>query len=201
MGVEAHQLTIPPDGYKVVHQAVPLEHIEEALRVIVSHQRLAGMTAEQAAGWVEDACWFPDLCAPDHPWHPALTKLRDPFNFEGEVWTQVLLQYPHPPGEPIVPPRFHVDAPPKGGRVYSRIIGVPLTVSDDYHGGIRFQDGTPVLVPGDAVVFGPRTPHSGGVNRSGQIRYAVYFRWVVAASWEAEYQDQADRDVASSARW
>jgi ectoine hydroxylase-related dioxygenase (phytanoyl-CoA dioxygenase family) len=34
------------------------------------------------------------------------------------------------------------------------------------------------LDAGDAVLLPPDLPHSGGVNRTGSIRYGVYFRWL-----------------------
>jgi hypothetical protein len=33
------------------------------------------------------------------------------------------------------------------------------------------------LDPVDAVVMSPILPRSGGTNRTGAIRYGVYFRW------------------------
>ena len=34
------------------------------------------------------------------------------------------------------------------------------------------------LDPGDAVMMSPAVWHSGGINRTGSIRYGVYFRWL-----------------------
>jgi ectoine hydroxylase-related dioxygenase (phytanoyl-CoA dioxygenase family) len=34
------------------------------------------------------------------------------------------------------------------------------------------------LDPGDAVAMTPDLEHSGGINRTGSLRYGVYFRWL-----------------------
>lgn len=162
----------------VMRGAVALDVVDEALRAVNTHMRLAGVTGRQARDWVESACWFPDLCSSEHPWYDALQALRAPFAFLGEVWTQLLLQFPHPPGVPVPELVYHVDEQREGAEFY-RVAGVALTPSDGFRGGIRFP-GEPALTlrPGDAVVFDAAEPHSGGVNLSGAVRYAVYFRWL-----------------------
>jgi len=34
------------------------------------------------------------------------------------------------------------------------------------------------LEPTDAVLLSPDLRHSGGLNRTGSLRYGVYFRWL-----------------------
>lgn len=173
-------LDFPEDGHLVLRGAIPQDDVQQALRAINSRIFLDGLTREQSSMFRRTACWFPDLCETSHPWHPLIAKLRKPFTFPvGEVWTQIVLQFPDPPGIDGRTVGFHIDKPPADGRRYKLIVGVPLTPSDHAHGGILFKDEALELEPGDAVVFGGGVPHSGGVNRTGEIRYAVYFRIVV----------------------
>jgi hypothetical protein len=95
---------------------------------------------------------------------------------------QILLQFPDSAGTevPLVP---HIDEMPPwaGGRGYTSIVGIALSRNHPDNGGLRvwpFSQQTQVeLTPeaGDIAVMDPRLPHSPGVNRTGGIRYAVYF--------------------------
>lgn len=95
---------------------------------------------------------------------------------------QILLQFPHVGPEP--PITFHLDEEPEwaGGRRYRRIVGVALSPWRVNNGALLIgseSDPTPVeLDAGDAVMLGPDVRHSSGINRTGQIRYGVYFRWL-----------------------
>jgi hypothetical protein len=95
---------------------------------------------------------------------------------------QILLQFPHVGPEPEI--TFHLDKEPDWAesRRYLRIVGVPLSPWRPDNGGllIEVEDGVaPIeLDPGDAVMLTPDLPHSGGVNRTGAVRYGVYFRWL-----------------------
>jgi ectoine hydroxylase-related dioxygenase (phytanoyl-CoA dioxygenase family) len=80
---------------------------------------------------------------------------------------------------------FHLDEEPDwaGGRRYERIVGVALSPWRRENGGLLVRDGggdaaAVELDAGDAVLLPPDLPHSGGVNRTGSIRYGVYFRWL-----------------------
>jgi hypothetical protein len=95
---------------------------------------------------------------------------------------QILLQFPHTGPEPEI--TFHVDREPDWaeGRRYLRIVGVPLSSWSANNGGliVNGSEGpAPVeLEPGDAVMMTPDLEHSGGINRTGALRYGVYFRWL-----------------------
>jgi ectoine hydroxylase-related dioxygenase (phytanoyl-CoA dioxygenase family) len=80
---------------------------------------------------------------------------------------------------------FHLDQEPEWaeGRRYERIVGVALSPWRRDNGGllVKGDDGEAAAVeldPGDAVLLPPDLLHSGGVNRTGAIRYGVYFRWL-----------------------
>ena len=80
----------------------------------------------------------------------------------------------------------HVDQLPEwaNGRPYLRIVGLALTPNVEANGGLTvwpLDGGEPrpvELRPGDALVMDPRLPHASGVNRTGSIRYCVYFRFL-----------------------
>jgi ectoine hydroxylase-related dioxygenase (phytanoyl-CoA dioxygenase family) len=59
---------------------------------------------------------------------------------------------------------------------------VPLSPWRRENGGLLVEvDGAPVAVeldPTDVVLLRPDLRHSGGVNRTGSLRYGVYFRWL-----------------------
>lgn len=166
------------DRYRIERQKIPAETVENALRTINVELVLGGLSVREVNYWNGTACWFPHLRD-----HPCILKLRSHIEAFGEPCDpQILLQFPHPPDYVAPEITFHVDQPPTYARErrYSQIAGVPLTRWDDRTGGIRFWDSidAPILEPGDMVLFGPDTPHSAGINRSGEIRYAVYFRWL-----------------------
>jgi hypothetical protein len=99
---------------------------------------------------------------------------------------QILLQPPDDCDDAELVP--HVDQVPPwaNGRRYLRIVGIALTHAHAANGGLVVWpfDAEPHpldLAPGDVVVMHPNLPHSSGFNREGNIRYAVYFRYLEAA--------------------
>lgn len=171
-------------SYELMPDIVPMNSVNEALRAINSHMFQGGLHKEQAQYYFDSANWFPELLHPSHPWARKIKHLKDYIGFDsdGEITTQILLQFPQPPFEAVPEVKWHVDDDPDADHRYKYIAGIALTPSDNFHGGIRFEeDGgtTPALNPGDAVIFTGDTSHSGGVNFSGNIRYGVYFRQVV----------------------
>lgn len=171
-------------AHEVLRGVVPRERIDDALRLLHADLLQRGASAAELGEWLWGMHWFPHL---KHD--PAIAALADTLPAAwraGEMADpQILLQFPHDPGQPEPEISYHVDQEPDwaGGRRYARIVGVPLSRWSADNGGllVRGADGAPVpveLEPGDAVMMTPDLPHSGGINRTGEIRYGVYFRWL-----------------------
>jgi hypothetical protein len=170
--------------FEVAHGVIPPRLVDDALRLIHVAWLSEGASAEQLGEWLWATHWFPDL-----KWRDEITGLAAalPAGWqEGELADpQILLQFPHTGPEPEI--TFHVDQVPDwaAGRGYLRIVGVPLSPWRQENGGLLVHAGgetVPVEVdPGDAVAMAPATLHSGGVNRTGSLRYAVYFRFLAPA--------------------
>lgn len=168
---------------EVVRGAVPQPLIDDALRLLHLELLTAGASAEQLSEWLWASHWFPDL-----KWRDEITALAGALPSDwrsGQMCDpQILLQFPHDPAVPEPEITFHVDQEPEwaGERRYLRIVGVPLSPWRHENGGLLVKSGdeaVPVEVePGDVVTLAPDLPHTGGVNRTGAIRYAVYFRFV-----------------------
>ncbi len=167
--------------YRVASGAVPLDLVDDVLRMLHLDLLERGPSARELSVWLWDAHWFPHLryraeimaLAEALPAGWRSGSLCDP---------QILLQFPHKGPEPEI--TFHVDQEPDWAksRRYERIVGVPLTPWRHENGGLIVQvDGEAVDVeidPGDAVMMTPDLPHSGGINHTGAIRYGIYFRWL-----------------------
>lgn len=168
-------------GYRVARGVIPLPLVEDALRMLHLDLLERGASAAELSQWLWGTHWFPHLRYRDE-----ITALAEalPAGWRtGSVCDpQILLQFPHTGPEPGI--TFHLDQEPEWaeGRRYLRIVGVPLSRWSSENGGLVVeQDGRPVgvdLEPGDAVMMAPDLPHSGGINRTGGIRYGVYFRWL-----------------------
>jgi Phytanoyl-CoA dioxygenase (PhyH) len=167
--------------FQIQRGIVAPELIDDALRLLHVDLLSRGAPAEELGKWLWAAHWFPHL-----NYEPQISALAEGLPAE---WTtgcrcdpQILLQFPHVGAEPEI--TFHVDEEPEwaAGRRYLRIVGIPLSPWRTENGGLLVeQDGGTVPVevdPGDAVMMTPDLPHSGGVNRTGSIRYCVYFRWL-----------------------
>lgn len=155
--------------------------VDAALRTINLDLFTHGLGKREIEWWNGAPNWFPHLRE-----HPTVLALRDaiPPEFRGEPCEpQILLGFPEEavPDSLIYP---HVDKVPPWaeGREYASICQVPLTPADDLNGGVMIWEGErrtqPRIYPGDVLVMRPDTPHSRGINRSGQIRYAIYFRFL-----------------------
>ena len=167
--------------YRVARGIVAPELVDGALRLLHLDLLQRGATADTLADWLWSAHWFPHL---NH--HPAVVALAEALPREWTTGTlcdpQIILQFPHVGPDPDI--TFHVDEEPHWAqaRRYLRIVGVPLSSWREENGGllVRLAEETvPVeLDPGDAVMMTPDLPHSGGVNRTGSVRYGIYFRWL-----------------------
>ena len=155
--------------------------IDAALRVLHVDLLERGATAQTLAEWLWGAHWFPHL---SHD--PAIVALAEALPPEWRTGMlcdpQILLQFPHVGPEPEI--TFHVDSEPHWAqaRRYLRIVGVPLSPWRERNGGLLVRPAEQTvplrLDPGDAVMMTPDLPHSGGLNRTGAVRYGVYFRWL-----------------------
>jgi hypothetical protein len=160
---------------------VPLDRIDDALRLLHLDLLERGASADELSSWLWGAHWFPHLRYDDR-----IVELARSLPGDWRSGTfcdpQVLLQFPHVGPEPEI--KFHLDQEPEwaSGTRYARVVGVPLSRWTRENGGLLVQsDGGPVPVeldPGDAVMMTPDLPHSGGINRTGSIRYGIYFRWL-----------------------
>lgn len=169
-------------GYEVVRGAVPRERIDAALRLLHRDMLHRGIDAKELGEWLWGMHWFPHLRFEDE-----ISALAEALPQEWQTGTrcepQILLQFPHV-GETDPDISFHLDQEPEWaqGRRYRRIVGIALSDWTTSNGGliVKTEQGLePIeLAAGDAVMMTPDLPHSGGVNRTGAIRYGVYFRFL-----------------------
>ena len=169
--------------FEVARDVLPLELVDDALRLLHLDLLERGASAEELGGWLWGAHWFPHL---NH--HEKIVALAEalPAGWRtGKACDpQILLQFPH--AGPVPPITFHTDqAPPWAeDRPYLRVVGVPLSPWRRENGGLLVEldeEAVPVeMDPGDAVLMAPDLPHSGGINLTGSVRYGVYFRWLEA---------------------
>lgn len=160
---------------------VPIALVDDALRLLHLDLLQRGASAAELGEWLWGAHWFPHL---RHS--PAITAIADalprPWRSGARCDPQILLQFPHVGPVPDI--NFHLDQEPDwaGTRRYRRIVGVPLTPWRAENGGLIIKPASGLqsveLDPGDAVMMRPCLLHSGGINRTGAIRYGVYFRWL-----------------------
>lgn len=168
-------------SFTVGRDVIPAELVADALRLVHVDLLTRGASADELSEWLWGAHWFPHLRQ-----HETILELANALPPEWRTGIlcdpQILLQFPHCGPEPQI--TFHVDQEPEWaqGRRYRRIVGIPLSPWREENGGLLVDAGAgPVPVeigPGDAVLMDPALPHSGGVNRTGEIRYGVYFRWL-----------------------
>jgi hypothetical protein len=175
--------TMESRGWAVVRGAVPRDAIEAAMRRLHLDVVERGLPKDVFDDYLQRMCWFPHL-----RWEPEILALAEHFPAElrrGEMCEpQILLQPPDAVDD--WPIESHVDEPPPWapGREYDTIVGIALTPSHQANGGVRVwpfdgEDPVPVeLDVGDLLVMHPKLPHSGGLNREGSIRYAIYFRFL-----------------------
>lgn len=168
-------------GIEVRRGQVPEELIDAALRLLHLDLITRGASAEELGRWLWSVHWFPHLR--EDPRITALAQALPEAWRSGQICEpQILLQFPHCGPEPEI--IFHRDREPAWaqGRRYARIVGIALSRWRRENGGLLIRTrGEPLAVeldPGDAVLIEPRVWHSGGINHTGSIRYAVYFRWL-----------------------
>jgi Phytanoyl-CoA dioxygenase (PhyH) len=177
-------------GYEVLREVVPERARESALRHIHRDIVERGLPQEWLGEWLWNAHWFPHL-----RWDAEVVSLLEhlPERLrDGELCDpQILLQMPDSGDEAAL--ESHVDQEPEWahGRRYRRIVGVALSPNVRKNGGLVVWplDGAEPeavdLEPGDVLVMDPRLPHSSGYNRTGGIRYCVYFRFLEPATASA----------------
>jgi hypothetical protein len=170
-------------GYEVLRGVVPQEAIENVLRHVHRDIVERGLPPEWLGQWLWSAHWFPHL-----KWHDEILALLQHLPDDlrrGELCDpQILLQMPDVGDDYELV--SHVDEEPQwaNGRRYARVVGVALTRNDARNGGLVVWplDGEPPrpveLDAGDVLVMDPRLPHASGFNRTGGIRYCVYFRFL-----------------------
>jgi hypothetical protein len=168
-------------SFEVGRGAIAPSLVEDALRLLHLDLLERGASAAEMGEWLWGTHWFPHL---RH--HELILSLAEALP---EQWRtgircdpQILLQFPHVGPEPKI--TYHIDREPDwaGTRRYLRIVGVALSPWRRENGGllVKLADGpfSVELDPGDVVTMEPQLPHSGGINRTGSIRYGVYFRWL-----------------------
>lgn len=170
--------------HEVGRGMIALDLVDDALRLLHLDLLERGASAATLGEWLWGAHWFPHL-----KYDPAILALAQALPHEWRTGTmsdpQILLQFPHVGPEPEI--TFHIDQEPAwaDGRGYLRIVGVALSPWRRENGGLLVEGADEVVAveldPGDAVMMTPDLPHSGGVNRTGAVRYGVYFRWLADA--------------------
>lgn len=171
--------------FEVRKGAVSGELVDDALRLLHLDLLQRGADPAELGEWLWGAHWFPHLRYQDQI--TALARaLPAPWQTGTFCDPQILLQFPHVGPEPEI--TFHVDQEPEWAKArrYRRVVGVALSSWRRDNGGLIVQpEGEPHgldLDPGDAVMMSPGLRHSGGLNRTGSIRYGVYFRWLEPGS-------------------
>lgn len=163
---------------------IPLELVDKALREIHLDLFEKGISRREIDWWTKQACWFPHL-----RFSSPILAIRDALPDDlktGEMCEpQILLTVPE---TFIGSLDYHIDEEPPwaNGRKYLRIVGVPLTSYTHENGGIVIKTSEGIVNPelnaGDVFVMRPDVPHTRGINRSGNIRYSLYFRWIEAGT-------------------
>jgi hypothetical protein len=185
----------PRHPVEIARGVVPGQLVEDALRLLHLDILARGASASELGEWLWGAHWFPHLR--HDPAILALERALAPDWRTGDLCDpQILLQFPHTGPEPEI--SFHLDEEPEwaGGCRYRRIVGVPLSRWRADNGGLLLLIGGSTvaveLEPGDAVMMAPDQWHSGGINRTGSIRYGVYFRWLEPAEDAPITADSSD---------
>jgi phytanoyl-CoA dioxygenase PhyH len=170
-------------GYEILRGVIPEEALDRVLRHIHRDIATRGLPQEWLSQWLWNAHWFPHL-----RWDEEVLALLEhlPARLRsGELCDpQILLQMPDEAEDLEL--ESHVDQEPEwaNGRRYARIAGVALTPNTARNGGLTVWplDGSEPeavdLQQGDVLVMDPRLRHASGLNRTGSIRYAVYFRFL-----------------------
>jgi hypothetical protein len=171
-------------GYEVLRGVVPQDAVDGVLRHLHRDMATRGLPQEWLSEWLWNAQWFPHL-----RWDAEVVSLLDHLPAKlrgGELCDpQIVGQMPDEPDREVELVS-HVDRLPDwaNGRPYLRILGVALTRNAPENGGLNVWplDGSDPraveLEPGDVLVMDPELPHASGLNRTGSIRYCVYFRFL-----------------------
>jgi hypothetical protein len=176
--------------YVLRRQVIP-QHARDAVKRLMNLELLNDST-QSLRDYQRSMHWFPGL-----RWHQDVVALVDhlPHEWKHGVFCepQLLLHFPHDPTVPEPEITYHLDREPPWaqGRKYVRIVGVALSPWTSASGGVCFPGRvggrgprgidvafTPTMAAGDVLCIQPDQLHSPGINRTGDIRYAVYFRWL-----------------------
>lgn len=178
-------IRINDDYCKVLRTVVPVEVVEDAMRLINRDILINGLPKEHIDCYLGGTNWFVGL-----RWSPEILKLEKyiPEEFREGIRADPQILAHFPDGKDSKDDLWpHVDIEPDwaGELKYSYIVGIPLTPQNEWNGGVRIHKREGVIMyavaePGDLVVMTPKTPHSSGTNKSGSIRYIVYFRYLKA---------------------
>jgi hypothetical protein len=168
-------------GYEVRRGVLTPRLVNDALRALHLDLLARGASAQELGEWLWAAHWFPHLRHSD-PIIALADALPEDWRTGDRCDPQILLQFPHVGPEPEV--TFHLDQVPDwaGNRRYQRIVGVALSQWHRDNGGLLVKRGSEImpveLSAGDAVAMAPDLLHTAGINRTGSLRYGVYFRWL-----------------------
>jgi hypothetical protein len=170
-----------PEGYEIFRDAVPYVFIDSALRRIHTRILEKGISVAEIAHYRKTSHWLIDLAC-----YEEIMGLHDfiPVQYrQGErSYPQIVLQFP---STNITEKEFHVDKLNPGDKgVIRYICGFALSRQTDRNGGIHVlpknsEKSKQIMQdPGDLLIMDGDLQHTPGFNRSGNIRYAVYFRYV-----------------------
>lgn len=168
------------EEYEIIKNVIPSGAIENVLRTIHLDLAEKGISKRELEWWEGQSCWFPHLRFSDEVYEVE-KHIPERFKSEYKCEPQILVSLPEVYDGEL---EFHTDEEPDwaGNKKYKSIVGIPLSPFNSRNGGIRLltKEGMviPQLSPTDLLVMNPTLAHSRGINRSGEIRYALYFRWV-----------------------
>lgn len=177
------------DGFTVIHRALPLEVVDRANRLLHLEIVNWGLSKEQFDEWHYSKTWFPTLRN-----RAEILNLAEyiPERFrQGQICEpQILFHFPDEAEKWDLHPHLDQEPPWAEGRSYTYICGVALSPNYSKNGGLmawpfsgtdQEPSGDPIstsLQKGDIIVFHPKLWHSGGLNRTGEVRRMVYFRYL-----------------------
>lgn len=180
------------DGFAVLPRQVDEARCLAARRRLWQELRTHGVTPDEVNKWGH-ATWFPWLRDEEFIWN--LIPDGQPLLRARERWAEPQIIVRLPDLDDVIPGPGHLDAlPPWAGETdrYVFIMFVELTGCTGQGGGTRVWPQShrarkhhPVTIetnPGDVVILDPMTIHAGSPNYSSDVRMAVTFRLIGAAT-------------------
>lgn len=176
-------------GFAVMSRFVPSTIIDAAKRLLNLEIVEWGLPVDQIREWHQNKTWFPTLRFAEEIMALSRFVPKELYGTGELCEPQILCHYPDHATEWDF--EFHLDQEPSWaeGRKYSLIAGVALTPNTSQNGGLVVRppfgyglvSGDPVeLDAGDIIVFKPQLWHRSGLNKTGDVRMMVYFRWLEA---------------------